>query len=179
MDKAQFARIFCARPQNFAWFLGAATSRSAGLPTATDLIWDLKRLYYCTEENQDVSRQDTQLESVRALIQSFLDARGFPAPRSADEYGTYFEKIFGDDLERERRFLREALSEDKVRLTVGHRVLGAYLAFRSVPGDFHYELRQRDGKVAGGNIVKSLAAFHLEGSAAANEALNNEEYPLY
>jgi hypothetical protein len=65
---------------------------------------------------------------VRARIQSFLDARGFPAPWSADEYGTYFEKIFGDDLERQRRFLREALSEDKVRLTVGHRVLGAYLA---------------------------------------------------
>jgi hypothetical protein len=55
MDQKQLTTIFCARPQNFAWFLGAGTSRSAGLPTATDIIWDLKRRFYCREENQDIS----------------------------------------------------------------------------------------------------------------------------
>src|SRR5438045_3250851 len=33
-----------------AWFLGAGTSAVAGLPTATDIIWGLKRRYYCREE---------------------------------------------------------------------------------------------------------------------------------
>jgi len=105
MDKADFTRIFCARPQNFAWFLGAGTSRSTGLPTATDIIWALKRMYYCAEESQDISRQDIQLEPVRARIESFMDSRGFPAPWSPEEYGTYFEKIFGADLERQRRYI--------------------------------------------------------------------------
>jgi hypothetical protein len=179
MDRTQFARIFCARPQHFAWFLGAGASRSAGLPTAADLIWDLKRLYYCTEENQDISREDTELASVRERIQSFMDSRGFPAPWSADEYGAYFERIFGRDLERQRRYLRDALAEDKALLSVGHRVLGAYLASdlcRVIfTTNFDTVVERAVAEIAG----RSLAAFHLEGSAAANQALNNEEFPLY
>jgi hypothetical protein len=179
MDKAGLTRIFCARPQNFAWFLGAGTSRSAGLPTATDIIWDLKRMYYCAEENQDISRQDIQLEPVRARIQSFMDSRGFPAPWSPEEYGTYFEKIFGADLERHRRYLHEALSEDKVRLAVGHRVLGSFLASDMARAIFSTNFDSVVEKALAEISGRTLAAFHLEGSQAANQALNNEEFPLY
>ena len=79
MEQGEFTNIFCARPQNFAWFLGAGASATAGLPTATDILWDLKRRYYCQEENQDISRQDMQNEAVRTRIQGFMDSRGFPA----------------------------------------------------------------------------------------------------
>ena len=79
MDQKEFTSIFSGRPQNFAWFLGAGSSRTAGLPTATDIIWDLKRRHYCREENQDISRQDIQNDAVRARIQSFMESRGFPA----------------------------------------------------------------------------------------------------
>lgn len=179
MYKTEFIRIFCARPPNFAWFLGAGASRSTGLPTATDLLWDLKRRYYCSEENEEISRQDTQLEAVRERIQSFVESRGFPAPWTIDEYGTYFKKIFDDDYERQRRYLRAALSEEKVRLLAGHRVLGAYLASglcRVIfTTNFDSVVEKALAEIAG----KSLAAFHLEGTAAANQALNNEEYPFY
>lgn len=37
MDQAEFTGRFCARPENFAWFLGAGSSATAGIPTATDL----------------------------------------------------------------------------------------------------------------------------------------------
>ena len=74
----------------------------SGLPTATDIIWDLKRRYYCREENQDVSRQDMQLAAVTARIQAFMDSRGFPPLWADNEYTTYFEKIFGTDRERQR-----------------------------------------------------------------------------
>ena len=53
IDQARLTGIICERPQNFAWFLGAGASRSAGLPTATDMIWDLKRRYYCQQENEE------------------------------------------------------------------------------------------------------------------------------
>src|SRR6266478_3324712 len=117
MDQEKFTSVFCARPENFAWFLGAGTSRTAGLPTATDIIWDLKRRYYCQEENQDISRQDIQSDAVKARIQTFMDSRGFPPQWAPDEYAMYFEKIFGSDLERQRRYLKGILSEEKVTLT--------------------------------------------------------------
>src|SRR5215216_3828777 len=97
MDQYELASIVCARPQQFAWFLGAGTSAVAGLPTATDIIWDLKRRYYCREENQDISRQDVQVDAVRARIQSYMLSRGFPDHGDPREYTTYFEKIFGGD----------------------------------------------------------------------------------
>jgi hypothetical protein len=106
MDQSEFTSIFCMRPQNFAWFLGAGTSRTAGLPTANDVIWDLKRRYYCREENQEISRQDIQNKAVKARIQSFMESRGFPAQWAENEYTTYFEKIFKDDKERQRRYLK-------------------------------------------------------------------------
>ena len=179
MNQGEFTSIYCARPQNFSWFLGAGASRSAGLPTATDIIWDLKCRYYCREENQDVSRQDIQNHSVRARIQSFMESRGFPQPWSNEEYPTYFEKIFGDDKERQRRYLKAILSEDKVTLSVGNRVLGALLSSgfcRIVfTTNFDSVVERAVAQVSG----QSLSAYHLEGSRAAKRALDNEEYPIY
>lgn len=178
-DQAELTGIFCARPQNFVWFLGAGTSRSAGLPTATDVIWDMKRRYYCREENQEIIRQDIQNDAVRSRIQSFMDSKGFPALWADEEYTTYFEKIFGQDKERQRRYLKAFLSEDNVTLSVGHRVFGALLASgltRIVfTTNFDTVIEKAVAEVAG----RSLSAFHLEGSHAANQTLNNEEFPLY
>jgi hypothetical protein len=179
MDQAELTSLFCARPQNFAWFLGAGTSRSAGLPTATDIIWDLKRRYYCQEENQEISKQDIQSEAVKARIQSFMDSRGFPSLWASDEYGTYFEKIFGSDLERQRKYLRGILSEEKVSLSVGNRVFGALLSSSfcrvAFTTNFDSIVEKSVAEVSG----NSLSAFHLEGSHAANQALNSEEFPIY
>ncbi len=179
MSQAEFNGIFTSRPQNFAWFLGAGTSRSAGLPTATDIIWDLKRRHYRREENQDISRQDMQTDAVKARIQAFMDARGFPALWADDEYTSYFEKIFGDDKEQQRRYMQAMLSEDKVSLSVGNRVLGALMASgmcRAVfTTNFDSIVEKAVAEVAG----QSLSAFHIEGSGAANNALNNEEFPIY
>lgn len=71
----------------------------SGLPTAADIIWDLKRQYYAREENQEITRQDMQNDAVQARIQSFMDSRGFPQLWADNEYTTYFEKIFGHDKE--------------------------------------------------------------------------------
>ena len=100
MDQTEFIDLVAMRPQNIAWFLGAGASATAGIPTATDIIWDLKRRYYRREENQDISVQDMQNPAIRVRIQEFMEARGFPELWADDEYSTYFEKIFGDDKER-------------------------------------------------------------------------------
>lgn len=179
IDQGEFTSIFSARPQNFAWLLGAGASATAGLPTATDVIWDLKRRYYRQEENQDISRQDMQNEPVRARIQAFMESRGFPELWAADEYTAYFEKIFGDDKERQRRYLKAILSEEHVTLSVGNRVFGAMIAAGMCRVTFTTNFDSVVEKAVAEVSGQSLSPYHLEGSSAANQALNNEEYPLY
>lgn len=179
ISQGELTSLFTARPQGFAWFLGAGASRMSGLPTATDIIWDLKRRHYAREENQEITRQDMQNEAVQARVQSFMDSQGFPPLWADDEYTTYFEKIFGADKERQRRYLSAILAEERVTLTVGNRVSGALLAAgmtRAVfTTNFDTVVERAVAHVSG----RSLAAFHLEGSTAAVQALNNEEFPFY
>lgn len=178
MDQGEFTGIYCARPENFAWFLGAGASRAAGLMTASDIIWDLKKRYYCREENQELDRQDIQNQAVRERIQSFMASRGFPAEGADGEYVTYFDNIFGTDKERQRKYLKAALSEDKVTLSVGNRVLAALMSEKRARAvfttNFDTVVERAFAEVTGG----SLAAYHLEGSASAVQAINNEEFPL-
>lgn len=179
MDQFEFIRRFCEKPQGFAWLLGAGASRQANLPTATDVIDDLKRRYYCSEENQQLTTKDLQNDAVRARVDAFMEARGFPARRAPDEYTAHFEKIFGEDRERQRAYLSKMLSEERVSLAIGNRVMGALLANGTTrvvfTTNFDTIVEKSVAEVAG----KSLSAYHLEGSAKANDALNNEEFPLY
>jgi hypothetical protein len=179
MDQTNLTTFFTSRPQAYAWFLGAGASRMSGLPTATDIIWELKRRYYCREENQEITRQDMQNQPVQARIQSFMDSRGFPPLWADHEYTTYFEKIFGQDKGRQRAFLRDVLAEDRVTLTVGNRILGALLAAGLTRVAFTTNFDSVVERAFAEVSARSLAAYHLEGPIAAVQALNNEEFPLY
>ncbi|NKM69369.1 SIR2 family protein [Rhizobium laguerreae] len=179
MSQSKLFDVFQERPQSLAWFLGAGASRNAGLPTATDLIWDLKRKYYQKAENQEIAPQDMQSEAVRAKVQSFMDARGFPPLWADEEYSLYFEKIFGDGRERQRQYLIKQLSDDLVSLSLGNRIMGALFAggFSRVGFTTNFDtvvekaLAQIDGR--------AIAAYHLEGPRSARRALDNEEFPFY
>jgi hypothetical protein len=179
IDQKELIGIVSAKPQNFAWFLGAGASRSAGLPSATDLLWDLKRHYYCREENQEITRQDIQNDAVRDRIQSFMESRGFPAEWADKEYETYFEKLFGGDKEKQRRYLIAQLAEDKVRLAAGHRVMGALISLGLCRVAFSTNFDTVVEKAVAAMGGKSLSAYHLEGAHNSKQALNNEEYPFY
>jgi len=48
-----------------------------GLPTANDIIWDLKLKHYCAAENQDNKAHDINNKAVKQRIQTFLDSRGY------------------------------------------------------------------------------------------------------
>jgi hypothetical protein len=79
MEQAEFIRGVAEAPAMFSWLLGAGASQSAGLPTAIDIIWDLKRRYYCSEEHQDISSNDLQNSAVKEKIDAFMLSRGFLA----------------------------------------------------------------------------------------------------
>lgn len=179
LSLTEFTGIYSQRPANFAWFLGAGASRSAGLPTASDLIWILKLRYYCRSENQDIDRQDLQLESVKSKIQSYMDSLGFPSEWADEEYTSYFEKVFGKDRQLQRRFLAWALKEDDVRLSVGNRVFGALLAAGYCKAAFTTNFDSVVEKAVADVSGRSLSAFNLEGSSDAQSAVDNEEFPVY
>ena len=46
LDTPAFLRLFQLRAAQIMWFLGAGASRSAGIKTAGDMIWDFKQRQY-------------------------------------------------------------------------------------------------------------------------------------
>lgn len=179
MLQSELIQVLSESANQFSWFLGAGASQSAGLPTAWDVMWDLKRRHYCREENQDIAANDVENAAVREKIDAYMQAHGFPSPGDPGEYSKCFELIFGHDYERQRTYLRAILDDKRVSLAQGHRVLAALMslgATRSVfTTNFDSVVEKAYAAVAG----KDVAAFHLEGSSAAVSALNNEEYPIY
>ncbi|MEZ0001624.1 SIR2 family protein [Sinorhizobium fredii] len=179
LSESKLIDTFQERPQSLAWFLGAGASRNAGLPTATDIIWDLKRKFYQKAENQEIAPQDMQTEAVRSKVQNFMDARGFPPLWADEEYSIYFEKIFGDDRERQRRYIIKQLSDEQVSLSLGNRVMGALIAGGysrvTFTTNFDAVVEMAVAQLSG----QAIAAYHLEGPASARRALDNEEYPFY
>lgn len=179
MRQSELIQVLSEAVNQFSWFLGAGTSQSAGLPTAWDVMWDLKRRHYCKEENQEIAANDVENAAVREKITAYMDAHNFPPPGDPGEYSACFKLIFRDDYERQRAYLSASLDEKRISLTQGHRILAALMsldAARTVfTTNFDSVIEKAYAAVAG----KDIAAFHLEGSYAALTALNREAFPIY
>lgn len=179
ISDSDFVTHYIRKSPHMMWFLGAGTSVSAGMPTATDIIWDLKTSYYCAQENQEIQRHDIHNLSVRGKIQAYMDSKGFPALWSSEEYSFYFDLFFGNDYSAQQQYIRKILSPDKISLNIGQKILAALIGLGDVrvvfTTNFDSILEQAFSYVNG----KNLSPFHIEGSYAALDALNNENYPIY
>lgn len=174
-----FLGHFVQNARQLMWFLGAGTSRTAGMPTATDITWDLKRKYYCLQENQDLQTHDINNQSIKRKLQDYLDSKGFPALRTPEEYSFYFNLTFGVDYGSQQKYINDQLASQKISLNIGHRVLAALLemglARVVLTTNFDGVIETAFSAVTG----KSLTPFHLEGAYAALDALNAEQFPIY
>lgn len=179
IDQITFIKKLIPSINNCSWFLGAGTSASANLPTAGDIIWDLKKQYYCLHENQDIKNQDIQILHIKSKIQSYIDSKGFPAEYSEEEYAFYFQLMFGNNQEAQRRYLVDALSSKKIALSKGHRALAALMSDGTTKvvytTNFDKVVENAYSYVCG----KDLGSYHLEGSKSCTPAYNNNEFPLY
>ncbi len=79
MNDMEFIDYYSQNAKQLMGFFGAGTSRTAGMLTATDIIWHLKRRYYCVQENQEIQRHDINESVVKQRAPSYLDNLGFPA----------------------------------------------------------------------------------------------------
>ncbi len=179
LKEVEFLTHFSANSPQLMWFLGAGTSRTAGMPTATDITWDLKRKYYCREENQDLQSHDINNQAIRDKIQSYLGSKGFPALWSSEEYSFYFELLFGADYGAQQRYIQSQLSSQKISLNIGHRILAALLDMGQARVIFTTNFDEVIETAYSHVAEKSLAPFHLEGSYAALNGLNAEQFPIY
>ncbi|MGH8659945.1 MAG: hypothetical protein ACREV4_16110 [Gammaproteobacteria bacterium] len=166
LSESKFLQRYSENASHFMWFLGAGTSRTAGLPTAVDIIWDLKLRYYCLHENQDLQSHDINNNAIKQKIQAYMNSKGFPALLSPEEYSFYFKLTFGDDYEAQQTYINRALASDKVSLNIGHRALAALLEMELAKiiftTDFEDVIEIAYAAVSG----KNLSPFHLEGSYA-------------
>lgn len=175
----EFLQYYTLNAPQLMWFLGAGTSRSAGMPSATDIIWDLKRLYYCTKENQSITDNELSNEAIKGKIQSYFDDLGCPAAGSDHEYSYFFKLVLGDDPRNHQKYLEDKLSVDKISINSGHRVLSALIAMNKARLIFTTNF---DGVVENSYSLvtgRDLHAYALDGAAAVVNALNNEQFPIY
>ena len=178
-SETEFISHYVQNAPQIAWFLGAGTSRTAGMPTATDITWDLKKRYYCLQENQNIKSHDLNNIAVKNRIQTYLESKGFPALWSTEEYSFYFKLTFREDYASQQKYLSTQLSPENISLNIGHRALAALiesgLTKMVFTTNFDNVLEAAFATVA----EKNLSAYHLEGSYAALEALNAERFPIY
>jgi len=175
----EFLSHFVENVPQLMWFLGAGTSRTAGMPTATDIIWDLKRRYYCLQENQDLQKHDVNNQAIKQKIQAYSDSKGFPGLGSVEEYSFYFDLLFRKDYSSQQKYISGQLAPERISLNIGHRVLAAFLFMGLTRIVFTTNFDEVIETAFSIVANKNLTPFHLEGSYAALDALNAERFPIY
>lgn len=179
LSESEFLQRYIQDMSQIMWFLGAGASRSARLPTASDIIWDLKKRHYCLHENQDSSlyERNDHNSAIRRKIQDYMDSKGYPKIGDPSEYSFYFNLVFGDDASAQQRYVQETLKSDSPN--IGHRVLAALMGMRKVKVVFTTNFDDIIELAFAQVVGENLHTYHLEGSYAALESLNAENFPIY
>jgi SIR2-like domain len=122
LDTPAFLRLFQLRAAQIMWFLGAGASRSAGIKTAGDMIWDFKqRLYRSQKKLPPSAITDIGEPSVQRNLQAHFDGLGgFPVASSETEYSAYFEATYHAPRDH-RAYLDELIARGKP--SFGHHAL--------------------------------------------------------
>jgi hypothetical protein len=97
-----FARRFTLRASNLMWFLGAGASAAAGIPTATDMVWEFKQSLYVSQRKVSLQQvADLSNPTIRGQLQAYIDSLGqMPRLGAPDEYAQLFESVYPAEADR-------------------------------------------------------------------------------
>ncbi|WP_438397396.1 SIR2 family protein [Caballeronia sp. DA-9] len=124
----QFARMFCLRPIQYAWFLGAGASAAAGIPTGFAMIIDFKKRLFCELSGTKLKDVDADDPLWIGRINAFLASRSvLPPPNDPAEYAAAFEAIYRTPEDR-RKYI--GLAVEKGTPSYAHRVLASLITTR-------------------------------------------------
>lgn len=131
ISAAEFARVFSTRGPRIAWFLGAGSSSSAGVPTGYDMILDFKTRLFAEATNLSLREVDPSDPLWRDRINAFFNNQhGFPPTDHPSEYSVAFATVYPDVADR------RAYIDEQVRRgtgSYGHRVLASLISTKKVP----------------------------------------------
>lgn len=179
MTLAEFVRIYPLRSKSIAWLFGAGTSVSAGMPTATDLIWEFKRRIYCSEESIPVSLfSNLTDQALRNQIQAYFNSKqNYPPYNSVEEYSFYFEKAFASANDRSN-FLMQQLNH--MQNSFGHKAIGILMKNGALPVIFttNFDKAFENAAVEQLKRLDSFLIADLDNNATAIQKYNQGFRPI-
>ncbi len=121
-----FARRFSLRAGNLMWLLGAGASASAGVPTASDMVWEFKQQLFISQRRVSPHTvSDLSNPAVRAQLQAHIDSSAHLPPSGApDEYAALFEAAYPAEADR-RTYLDAKMAGAKP--SYGHLALATLM----------------------------------------------------
>ena len=167
------------------WFLGAGASRSSGIPTAWDIIWELKCRIYCLAQGKTFSNySDYTSPAIRDEVQSFLNGQEeFKNISPHEEYSFFLEYVYKDDPSGLREFFQQKIKNDTVHPSYGHKFLGILLKEKicNIIWTTNFDSVIEDAFSEIGGKPSDLNVAELSGSVLAKQAINegSKSFPLY
>lgn len=123
--------MFCLRPTQYAWFLGAGASAAAGIPTGYAMITDFKKRIFCELAGVKLREVDADDPLWIDRINSYLESRSdLPPPGDPREYAAAFEAVHPTPEDR-RNYIAAAV--EKGTPSFAHRVFASLITTGRVP----------------------------------------------
>ena len=174
-----FARRFSMRNNQFAWLLGAGASASAGVPTASEMIWDFKKALYVSQRRiSPKTLADETNPAIRNLVQTYFDTSGsYPGLGEADEYAAFFEAAFPSETDR-RIYLEGKLTG--ARPGYGHLALATLMKGNQLNKVWttNFDTMLADACASVYGTTSALTVADLDAPILAAEALAEKRWPL-
>lgn len=173
-----FVRRFSMRAKNLMWLLGAGTSAAAGIPTASDMIWEFKQQLYVSQQRSSIRAvSDLSNPAVRNLLQVYIDGtERFPAAGSPEEYAALFEAAYSSEGDR-RSYIEGKLVGAKA--SYGHIALASLMrtGLARLAWTTNFDPLIADGCAKVYDGTGHLTTVSLDAPDLAAEVINGERWP--
>ena len=161
------------------WFLGAGASASAGLPTATDMIWEFKqKLFVSQRRGSSNAVANLAQQNVRARLQAHIDSlEHLPKSDTPEEYAALFEEVYPAESDR-RAFLDAKLAGAKP--SYGHLALATLMhGQRSrLVWTTNFDALVADACAKVFDSTGALTTADLDGTDLAKQVIGDERWPV-
>ena len=167
------------RAGNLMWLLGAGASAAAGIPTASDLVWEFKQQLYVSQRRVSPKLvSDLSNPAVRSQLQSYIDASEvFPSSGSADEYAALFEAAWPNEGDR-RTYLDGKLSGAKP--SYGHLALATFMhaGFTRIVWTTNFDTLVADACAKVYDGTAALTTVALDAPELASQTIGAQRWPV-
>jgi len=161
------------------WLLGAGASAGAGIPTASNMIWDFKRTLYAAREKVSLrALSDLGDPAIRLRLQQYFDRiHEFPPENDPEEYAFYFEAAYPNEQDR-RRYIQAEV--EGASPSFGHFTLAVLMKADRlrVTWTTNFDRLVEDAAAEVFGTTGRLVVAALGEPDLARDAINSERWPF-